>query len=60
MTRKEKDKERYNYYKSHGICPNCGSEKARRGFVYCANCAEVQAVCQMVRRAKIRKEKENE
>ena len=47
---KEECKERYYYYKSHGICPQCGKEKAMKNHVYCVNCAEKQAVSQMVRR----------
>ena len=50
--KRTRDKDRYYYYKDHGICPGCGSEKPMRGHVYCVSCAERQAVCQMVRRAK--------
>lgn len=32
------NKERYEYYKSHGICVNCCSEKAVEGYVLCQNC----------------------
>lgn len=45
--------ERYMYYKAHGICPECGQNKAVSGHVYCVSCAEAQAVCNMVRRARM-------
>ena len=53
-------KEYYEYYKSHGICPGCGQEKPVKGRVYCVNCAEAQAVCNMVRRAKMTVEEKAE
>lgn len=30
---------KYAYYKSLGICPECGKRKAREGKVHCAECA---------------------
>ena len=34
MTRKEK----YNFYKSQGLCPRCGKNKAKEGRTYCESC----------------------
>lgn len=50
----------YEYYKSHGICPECGQNKAVEGHVYCVTCAEAQAVCNMIRRARMTPEEKAE
>jgi len=34
----ECNKIRYDWYKSHGICVNCGQEEAQKGHVYCLEC----------------------
>lgn len=31
-------KERYNWYKSMGICPNCGQNPAWKGHIFCLEC----------------------
>lgn len=36
--KKQWSKERYEFYKSHGICVNCGQEKAERGLTVCWRC----------------------
>lgn len=33
-------KERYDYLKSHGLCPTCGKESGNR--VYCTRCRELK------------------
>lgn len=33
----------YEYYKSKGICPQCGSENAVKGRILCATCYERHA-----------------
>ena len=40
MTDKEKEyeRERYEWYKSHGICVRCLTEKAKEGHVVCWRC----------------------
>lgn len=54
--RHEYYKERYHYYKDHGICPSCGCEPSAPGKVFCLNCLDNQAVCQMNHRAKLSQE----
>lgn len=39
----------YRFYKSHGICPHCGKEKAAPGRVCCLNCLDKQSVRRMAR-----------
>lgn len=36
-------KERYQWYKAHGICANCGRTWAEPGRVLCAECARKKA-----------------
>ena len=55
-----KDKERYRWYKEHGICPGCGQHNAMDGHVYCVTCAEAQAVCHMIKRSVMTKEEKQE
>lgn len=38
-----KAKERYYWYKSHGICVGCSRAEARKGRVYCPQCAADKA-----------------
>lgn len=38
MTDKEYSKERYEFYKSHGICVECGREPAYKGHTRCLEC----------------------
>lgn len=38
MTESEQRKERYEWYKAHGICVKCGQEKAKAGRVSCWRC----------------------
>lgn len=33
----------YHWYKSHGICPLCGKEKAAKGRTACLNCLSIEA-----------------
>lgn len=40
------NKERYHWYKSHGICVNCGRTWAEPGKVLCAMCARKNAASQ--------------
>lgn len=40
------NKERYHWYKSHGICANCGRTWAEPGKVLCAMCARKNAASQ--------------
>lgn len=47
----EATKERYQWYKSHGICPRCGQEAAAKGRVYCLNCLDLESVSTMRYRA---------
>lgn len=54
------ENERYYWYKSHGICPGCGQNKAVKGKVYCISCAEAQAALQMARRARMTDEQHRE
>ena len=51
---------RYDYYKAHNVCPGCGRETPIKGKVYCINCAEAQAVCNMLRRARMTDEEKAE
>ena len=37
-------KARYDWYKSHGICPRCGQAKAAKGRTFCLNCLDSGAV----------------
>lgn len=39
-------KERYHWYKAHGICVNCGQTWAEPGRVMCAVCARKNAASQ--------------
>lgn len=39
----------YQFFKSHGICPNCGKEKAAPGRVCCLNCLDKQNIRRLVR-----------
>ena len=39
-------KERYHWYKAHGICVNCGQTWAEPGRVMCAECARKNAASQ--------------
>ena len=50
------DKELYEWYKSKGICPHCGKDKAVKGKIHCVNCLETFAVSQMIRRSKLTEE----
>ena len=43
---------RYQWYKSHGICPRCGQADAAKGRVYCLNCLDKEAVATMVYKSK--------
>lgn len=45
---------RYEWYKSRGICPRCGQEDAAKGKVYCLNCLDKEAVSTMIWRSKNR------
>lgn len=45
---------RYDWYKSHGICPQCGHEDAAKGRVCCLNCLDNGSVRQMVYRSRNR------
>lgn len=40
MTQAERNKERREFYKAHGICCQCGREKATKGRSYCLNCLD--------------------
>ena len=42
---------RYEWYKSHGICPRCGQADAVKGKVYCLNCLDKEAVATMIYKA---------
>jgi len=42
---------RYEWYKSRGICPRCGCKDAVKGKVYCLDCLDKQAVATMQYRA---------
>lgn len=57
---RQKDRERYYEYKKMGICPGCGSNKPVKGKVYCLNCSDAQAVCNMIRRARMTPEEKKE
>lgn len=39
----------YQFFKSHGICPNCGKEKAAPGRVCCLNCLDKQNIRRLER-----------
>jgi len=40
IARKRKTcKDRYDWYKEHGICPSCGRKWSEPGRVYCKDCA---------------------
>lgn len=39
----------YQFFKSHGICPQCGKEKAAPGRVCCLNCLDKQNIRRLVR-----------
>jgi hypothetical protein len=41
---------RYDWYKSHGICPRCGQADAVKDKVYCLNCLDKEAVSTMMYR----------
>lgn len=51
-----KAKERYYWYKSHGICVGCGRADARNGRVYCPQCAADKAYISMNSYYKYREE----
>lgn len=38
--KRQADREAYQWYKSHGICPRCAIRWSEPGRVYCADCAE--------------------
>lgn len=40
----ETDKERYRWYREHGICPRCGQRYADPGVVYCGPCRKRIAI----------------
>ena len=42
---------RYEWYKSHGICPRCGQADAAKGKVYCLNCLDRESVSTMLYKA---------
>ena len=48
----ESARERYYWYKSHGICPMCGQEDAAKGKTYCLNCLDKHAASAMKYKAK--------
>jgi hypothetical protein len=62
MNFRSKDEWRNWYYsaKAQGICTNCGREKAAKGRVRCLSCLDMNAAYQMNRRARIRREEQNE
>lgn len=39
----------YQFFKSRGICPQCGKEKAAPGRVCCLNCLDKQNIRRLVR-----------
>lgn len=39
----------YQFYKSRGICPKCGKEKAATGRVFCLNCRDKESVLNIAR-----------
>ena len=39
----------YQFFKSHGICPQCGKEKAAPGRVCCLNCLDKQNIRKLER-----------
>lgn len=40
--KRQADREAYQWYKSHGICPKCKREWSRPGRVFCEACAKVK------------------
>ena len=48
----------YDYAKKHGLCTNCGKEKAVKGRVRCVSCLQMNAMYQMNRRARLKREEE--
>lgn len=50
----------YEWYKAHGICPRCGSERASRGHTLCLNCLDSQSVSTGQYRAKMTEERKAE
>lgn len=60
--RKKKNEEaveRYHFYKSKGICVQCGQEKAAKGKTKCLNCLDIDSVRQMLTRSKWTDEEKN-
>lgn len=51
--------ELYDYYKSHGICVDCGQENAKRGYVRCWRCLINRRELQAERKAEWSDEKRN-
>lgn len=47
----------YDWYKSRGICPRCGSENAFKGHVYCLNCLDKGSLATMKYRDNMTPEK---
>ena len=54
---KEYSRERYYWYKEHGICVQCGSEKAKPGHIYCSTCLKLHNIWNKERYQIISKEK---
>jgi len=60
MTQAERNKERREFYKAHGICCQCGREKAAKGRSYCLNCLDMISVYNYRYRATWSEEKKAE
>lgn len=45
LQQKQYQKDRYDWYKSRGICTVCGVSWAEPGHVYCKSCAEKNERC---------------